>query len=198
MHKNLLVVLSLLGLSVAVTADEQRKQPKGRFAKAKQFVARAYSSGTLTALGKKPIPGLTIAADPKVLPLGATVHVGGAGEYSGVYQVGDTGGAIKGNKIDVFVASRDEAIQFGKRLVHVSVLRFPKDFIRAAVCRGCAASDPEAIMNADAPRGSDSEFAGRSLSARRAGNGTWEGDTGQGRGTPAFYSLSAFERSPAY
>ena len=63
-----------------------------------------------------------IAADPKVLPLGSVVRIQ-AGSYSGIYTVMDTGGAIKGRKIDIYIPTRKEAIVFGARKVKVEVLR---------------------------------------------------------------------------
>ena len=59
-----------------------------------------------------------IAADPRVLKLGSRVYVN-AGAWSGNYLVSDTGGAIKGNKIDIWVPSCSEARRFGRRTVQV-------------------------------------------------------------------------------
>lgn len=59
-----------------------------------------------------------IAVDPSVIPLGSKVWVEGYG-----YAVaGDTGGAIKGNRIDVFMNSKDQANRFGSKRVKVRVL----------------------------------------------------------------------------
>lgn len=59
-----------------------------------------------------------IAVDPNVIPLGTRVWVEGYG-----YAIaGDTGGAIKGNKIDVFIPSYDEAMQWGVKKVKVKIL----------------------------------------------------------------------------
>lgn len=59
-----------------------------------------------------------IAVDPKVIPLGTKVWVEGYG-----YAIaGDTGGAIKGNKIDVFIPSREQAMQWGRRTVKIKIL----------------------------------------------------------------------------
>lgn len=56
-------------------------------------------------------PGRTIAVDPNVIPLGTKVYIEGYG-----YRIAeDTGGGIKGNKIDIGVATYDEAIQLGKK-----------------------------------------------------------------------------------
>jgi 3D (Asp-Asp-Asp) domain-containing protein len=59
-----------------------------------------------------------IAVDPDVIPLGSRVWVEGYGEAI----AGDTGGAIKGNKIDVFIPSHEDAIQWGVKKVKIKVL----------------------------------------------------------------------------
>ncbi|MCI3197823.1 LysM peptidoglycan-binding domain-containing protein [Bacillus sp. HU-1818] len=59
-----------------------------------------------------------IAVDPKVIPLGSKVYVEGYGEATAA----DTGGAIKGNKIDVFVPKTSDAHNWGVRTVKVKVL----------------------------------------------------------------------------
>ena len=59
-----------------------------------------------------------IAVDPRVIPLGTKVWVEGYG-----YAVAaDTGGAIKGNKIDVFIASKAEAYRWGRKTVKIKIL----------------------------------------------------------------------------
>ncbi|MED1741313.1 LysM peptidoglycan-binding domain-containing protein [Bacillus swezeyi] len=60
-----------------------------------------------------------IAVDPSVIPLGSKVHVEGYGEATAA----DTGGAIKGNKIDVFVPSKSAAKNWGVKTVKVKVLK---------------------------------------------------------------------------
>lgn len=83
--------------------------------------ATAYSHGCgngdgITATGTIPAVG-TIAVDPKVIPMGTKLYVEGYG-----YGVAaDTGGAIKGNKIDLFMESRVEALQWGRREVEVKI-----------------------------------------------------------------------------
>lgn len=59
-----------------------------------------------------------IAVDPKVIPLGTKVWVEGYGEAI----AGDTGGAIKGNKIDVFIPSYNNAMEWGVKKVKLKVL----------------------------------------------------------------------------
>lgn len=60
-----------------------------------------------------------IAVDPNVIPLGSRVHVEGYGEAI----AGDTGGAIKGNKIDVHVPTKSDAYRWGTRTVKVTIIK---------------------------------------------------------------------------
>jgi 3D (Asp-Asp-Asp) domain-containing protein len=78
-----------------------------------QFKATAYCLRGKTASGKLVRKGI-IAADPRVLPLGSNVTIL-HGPYAGDYLVADTGGKIKGNRIDIWMSSCSEAIRFGKR-----------------------------------------------------------------------------------
>lgn len=59
-----------------------------------------------------------IAVDPSVIPLGSTVEVEGYGTAIAA----DTGGAIKGHKIDVFIPSKSDAINWGRKKVKIKVL----------------------------------------------------------------------------
>ena len=86
------------------------------------YVATAYSLRGRTASGKYVSKGL-IAADPRILPLGSRVHVE-AGAYSGEYLVADTGGIIRGRKIDIWTPSTREAMRFGRRKVKLTVLSY--------------------------------------------------------------------------
>ncbi|HEV8138402.1 MAG TPA: 3D domain-containing protein [Pyrinomonadaceae bacterium] len=87
------------------------------------FSATAYSLRGRTASGQPVTRGL-IAADPRVLPIGTRVRVE-AGPWTGEYLVADTGGAIKGRKIDIWTPSSREAMQFGRRAVKLTVLSLP-------------------------------------------------------------------------
>ena len=84
------------------------------------FSASAYCFSGRTAMGHGVRRGL-IAADPRVLPLGSRVYIN-AGAWSGTYLVSDTGGAIKGKKIDIWVPSCSEARKFGRRSILVTPL----------------------------------------------------------------------------
>ncbi|MEO7674902.1 MAG: 3D domain-containing protein [Pyrinomonadaceae bacterium] len=82
------------------------------------FVATAYCLKGRTAMGHGVRSGL-IAADPRVLGLGSRVNLN-VGGYSGNYLVSDTGGKIKGRRIDIWMASCSEARRFGRRNVTIT------------------------------------------------------------------------------
>lgn len=89
--------------------------------------ATAYGpTGYNTATGVPPTEG-TIAVDPNVIPLRSKVYVkGNYGDY-GVCRAEDTGGGIKGNRIDVYLGYvgenwYEEAMQFGIRSMRVYIL----------------------------------------------------------------------------
>ncbi len=71
-----------------------------------------------TATGRTATKGV-VAVDPSVIPLGTKVYI----EGYGVAIAADTGGAIKGNKIDLCYDTVDEALGFGRRNVKVYVLK---------------------------------------------------------------------------
>ena len=89
------------------------------------------TAGGLNLAGKSREEAMVVAADPKVLPLGTKVKLTfgeGYEEFTGVYTVGDTGSAVKGNIVDVFLGdfnSNDEhpsVRQFGRVKVKVQVV----------------------------------------------------------------------------
>jgi 3D (Asp-Asp-Asp) domain-containing protein len=82
------------------------------------FSATAYCLQGRTASGSGVRRGI-VAADPRILPLGTRINLG-AGSYSGSYIVADTGGAIRGRKLDIWVANCSEARRFGRRTVTVN------------------------------------------------------------------------------
>ena len=88
------------------------------------FTATAYSLRGRTASGKTVARGL-IAADRRILPLGTRVRLE-AGSYSGEYTVADTGGAVRGRKIDIWMPSTSEAMRFGRRSIKLTVLGRPR------------------------------------------------------------------------
>lgn len=90
-----------------------------------EFTVTAYCGGSCccgvwadenctTASGAKAVEGVTIAADTSVLPFGTTVRIDGA-----EYTVQDTGGAIKGNRIDLYFDNHEDALQYGVKTMEV-------------------------------------------------------------------------------
>ncbi len=97
------------------------------YSKKLTVTATAYTApaGKKTASGRVAQYGV-IAVDPKVIPYGTKLYVestddGKSWSY-GYCVAGDTGGAIKGNKIDLFYNSRSQCLQFGRRSAIVYVL----------------------------------------------------------------------------
>ncbi len=81
------------------------------------------SAGKWTASGTRARVG-AVAVDPRVIPLGTKLYIESADGFPtyGFAVAEDTGGAIKGNRIDLFYNSRREAYNFGRRNVIVYVL----------------------------------------------------------------------------
>lgn len=90
--------------------------------------ATAYAGDNITATGATPVRnpnGLsTIAVDPSIIPLGSKVYIPGYGEAIAE----DTGGAIKGHRIDLFLNSENECINWGRRNVTLHVLAYPGEW----------------------------------------------------------------------
>ena len=102
-------------------AKHGSKEP-AKFSRKMTVEATAYTTedpgcGLYTFRGNRLRKGL-IAVDPRVIPLGTKLYIPGYG-----YAVADdTGGAIKGNKIDLGYESRSEAFKFGRRTLTIYVL----------------------------------------------------------------------------
>ena len=90
--------------------------------------ATAYSGGGVTSSGKRTsrdASGIsTIAVDPTVIPIGSKVYVDGYG-----YAIAaDTGGAIKGNKVDLYFNSEGECSSWGRKQVQVKIIAYPGEW----------------------------------------------------------------------
>lgn len=121
---------NLIISSKAATAAKKKKTPsrttddkvvKEIVVSASAFTAtcNGCSGVTSTGINLKRNPDVkVIAVDPKVIPLGTKVYV----EDYGYAVAGDTGSAIKGNKIDVFFSSKSEAYKWGRKSVKVKIL----------------------------------------------------------------------------
>jgi len=87
------------------------------------FYATAYCKGTTTASGVNVRTGIA-AADPDLLPVGSVIQVYKLGEkYNGIYTIMDTGPAVQGRHIDIYMWSCNEALSFGRRDMAVNLLR---------------------------------------------------------------------------
>jgi len=75
------------------------------------YSAEQQGIGTRTASGTRVTEGRTIAVDPNIIPIGWWVYIEGIG----FRRAEDTGGAIKGNKIDVYYDSLKSAMNFGRK-----------------------------------------------------------------------------------
>ena len=131
--------------SNAVVKQTSGSATNADFAVAPQtYTATAYSLRGRTASGKPVSRGL-IAADPSVLPLGTRVRVE-AGSFSGEYVVGDTGGSVRGRRIDIWTPTSREALQFGRRAVKLTVLSFGGRRAKSNVARARQANPAPAAL----------------------------------------------------
>lgn len=110
-------------------AAVSRGDAPGRFKQVIDIVATAYAPGphdngkwgNLTHIGTNVRPGI-IAVDPKVIPLRSRVYIEFADGHGMYATAEDTGGAIKGKRIDIAMWTVAEAYQFGMQKVKVYVL----------------------------------------------------------------------------
>lgn len=119
--------------SVSVTSN-QTKKPSMTGKKTMQMKATAYNVegnekwGRLTASGTTVRHGV-VAVDPNVIPLGTKLYVSGYDSpllpKGGFFAIAeDTGGAIKGNRIDIFIDAPTETVsKFGIQHVKVTILK---------------------------------------------------------------------------
>lgn len=113
----------------AQTAKSTPVVSRGNASGAKEFYVKAtaytaYCTGcsgkTATGIDLRANPSLkVVAVDPKVIPLGSKVWVEGYGNAI----AGDTGGAIKGNKIDVFIPNQSAVKQWGVKQVKIRIIQ---------------------------------------------------------------------------
>ncbi len=117
-------------LRVGTAGDIVRGGQTIHFLKAMTMTSTAYEPGPIscgasatgyTYLGLKATRGI-IAVDPRVIPLWTKVYVDGYG----FAVAGDTGSAIKGNRIDVCYDTVEEALRWGVRRVKIYILELPK------------------------------------------------------------------------
>lgn len=124
--KKSVVFAMALSISVGTGITFLSKEAKAMTIPNKEltFSTTAYTdyAGSITASGKpvkrNPNGISTVAVDPNVIPLGTYLYIEGYG-----YAVAaDTGGAIKGNIIDVYFDNPDECYDWGRKTVNVTVI----------------------------------------------------------------------------
>ena len=91
---------------------------RGSNSRQMSVVSTAYATGTITATGTKPKWG-TIAVDPKIIPYGTKVYIP---QFGRTFIANNTGGAIKGNKIDIFMNTKKECYNWGRRTIEIQIL----------------------------------------------------------------------------
>jgi 3D (Asp-Asp-Asp) domain-containing protein len=103
----------------AATAFLPPPEPGARLA----FTATAYCKGLTTKAGA-PVQAGIAASDPSLLPMGSLVEVDSAdSRYDGIYSILDTGPAIQGPEIDIYMWSCHDALKFGRKPIRLTVLR---------------------------------------------------------------------------
>lgn len=103
----------------AVNAVKKKEKTYRMVATAYTAYCTGCSGITKTGINLRKNPNAkVVAVDPKIIPLGSKVWVQGYGNAV----AGDTGGAIKGNKIDIHVKNKSTAYSWGRRTVTVKVL----------------------------------------------------------------------------
>jgi 3D (Asp-Asp-Asp) domain-containing protein len=117
------VMLFAAFTSFLANPSDARPRARSKSSRPMRVTATAYCQHGKTESGAEARRG-TIAADPRLLPLGSLVRIQSTERhYSGTYTVLDTGSKVKGRKIDIFVPSCATARTFGKRIVMLTVLR---------------------------------------------------------------------------
>ena len=102
-----------------VVHDTSVPSPGARMA----FNATAYCKGITTASGATVQSGVA-ASDPALLPVGSVIQIDSLPtRYNGIYTVLDTGPAVQGRLVDLYMWSCYEALAFGRKPIHLTVLR---------------------------------------------------------------------------
>ena len=102
--------------------------PTNNYKEVYTMMSTAYAGDTITYMGTTPVrdpDGIsTIAVDPYIIPLGSKVYIPGYG----LAIASDTGGLIKGNRIDLFLNSEDECINWGVQTVSLYLIAYPGEW----------------------------------------------------------------------
>ena len=108
--KSLIVALALTGgimlsLPAEIPPQPQETAPEREYIG--EYEVTAYAGDTITATGSTPIPYRTVAVDPQVIPLETVLYIDGIGEVVAE----DTGSAVKGKVIDIYLPGTEKETQ---------------------------------------------------------------------------------------
>jgi len=120
----LAVLIAMLAAGARPADAKPRKDQKRPHVM--RMTATAYCTDGETKSGERTADGV-VAADPRVLPVGSVVRIDvPETRRSKVYAVLDTGAAVKGHRVDIFMPDCHAAKQFGRRPVLVKVIDVPR------------------------------------------------------------------------
>src|SRR4051794_16643842 len=111
MRRAVATALITAGLSAGIVAAAPA-EPAARPGASLRLTATAYCQGGTTKSGARTHMGI-VAADPQVLPVGSIVRIDSPRSHAGIYTVLDTGPAVKGHELDIFIADCARAQRFG-------------------------------------------------------------------------------------
>ncbi len=145
---SLVVIAISTGIDVGKTYVRENESNKvwilpdfnsvGQVAEVEVTAYDAYSSQSInvkawqdgkTSLNRPAIPGRTIAVDPRIIPFDSLVFV----PKFGWRVAEDVGGAIKGYKIDILMDTKDAAMRFGRKKMHI--LWIPPEIVDVKLSR---------------------------------------------------------------
>lgn len=103
------------------TSNKVNSSSASTNSKGKQMsvVATAYTGHGITSTGTKPKWG-TIAVDPKIIPYGTKVYIP---QFDKTFIAEDCGGAIKGNKIDIYMNDESSVYNWGRKTIDIYIVK---------------------------------------------------------------------------
>jgi 3D (Asp-Asp-Asp) domain-containing protein len=113
------VMAALFALVVVPTTAEATRRTPPPPVKTIRLAATAYCSSGRTRSGERTRVG-TVAADPRVLPIGTVLRIY---PHRRTYTVTDTGSGVKGRKLDIYMPSCRKARAFGRRRIRVEIVK---------------------------------------------------------------------------
>jgi 3D (Asp-Asp-Asp) domain-containing protein len=125
MQRSGIALVALVAAMFVISTTATGAQRRAARPRMLTMSATAYCLRGATSSGTQPRSG-TVAADPRVLPMGTTIRVTGlVSPRPQTFTVADSGAAVKGNEIDIFIRDCARAKTFGRRQVQVRVLTLP-------------------------------------------------------------------------